>query len=71
MDKPSVPVQPTLAERVDAYMRGHCEGMTREQKEAVAAQIKEITGGTANYRAVTDEAVLLAILKKFGGDEAC
>lgn len=70
-DKPSEPAQPTLAERVDAHMRGHCEGMTKEQKEAVAAQIKEITGGTANYRAVTDEAVLLSILKKFGGDEVC
>ena len=31
----------------------------------VAAQIKQITGGTANYRAVTDEAMLRRIYEQF------
>ena len=72
-DKPK-PVEPpkaepdegaTLAEMVDLVMRRHCEGMTREEKEVVAAQLKEITGGTANYRAVTDPDVLRRIYDKF------
>lgn len=46
-------------------MQRYCAGMTREEKEVVAAQIKQITGGTANYRAVSDEAMLRRIYEQF------
>lgn len=54
-----------LAELVDQTMKAHCANMTREEKEAVAARLKQITGGTANYRAVTDEAILKKIYEAF------
>lgn len=54
-----------IAERVEQTMQRHCAGMSREEKEVVAAQIKQITGGTANYRAVTDEATLHRIYDAF------
>ena len=41
-------------------MKRHCANMTREEKEGVAAKLKQIAG-TANYRAVTDEATLRTI----------
>ena len=41
-------------------MKRHCANMTREEKEGVAAKLKQIAG-TANYRAVTDEPTLRAI----------
>lgn len=52
-------------ELVDQTMKAHCANMTREEKEAVAARPKQITGGTANYRAVTDEAILKKIYEAF------
>ena len=54
-----------LAELVDQTMKAHCANMTREEKEAVAARLKQITGGTANYRAVTDEVILKKIYEAF------
>lgn len=62
---PAVEEKP-LSARVDEVMRACCQGLSREEKERVAADLKAIAG-TANYRAVTDEAVLLKILKRFGG----
>ena len=55
-----------LPVRVDEAMRAYCQGLSREEKEEVAAILKAIAG-TANYRAVSDEATLLKILEKFGG----
>ena len=55
-----------LPVRVDEAMRAYCQGLSREEKEEVAATLKAIAG-TANYRAVSDEATLLKILEKFGG----
>lgn len=55
-----------LPVRVDEAMRAYCQGLSREEKEEVAAALKSIAG-TANYRAVSDEATLLKILEKFGG----
>lgn len=56
----------SLSVRVDEAMRAYCQGLSREEKEEVAAALKAIAG-TANYRAVSDEATLLKILEKFGG----
>lgn len=56
-----------LAERVDQLLKAYCAGLDKDGKEAVASQIKEITGGIANYRNVTDEAVLLKIYDHFNG----
>lgn len=55
----------SLPELVDQAIKTHCTHMTREEKAAVASEIKEITGGTANYRAVTDEAILRRIYEKY------
>ena len=55
----------SLAEQVDGAMRAYCRNLSREEKEAVAAELKQIAG-TANYRAVMDEAVLRKILERFG-----
>lgn len=55
----------TLAEKVDQVMRNYCANLTPEEKNQVSARLKEITGGTANYRAVTDEATLQAIYDEF------
>lgn len=65
--RPAAPVQEnlSLAEKVERTMQRCCAGMTREEKESVAAQLRQITGGTANYRAVTDESILLRIYEKF------
>ncbi len=54
-----------LPELVDQTMKRYCANMTREEKEVVSAKLKQITGGTANYRAVTDEAVLQRIYEAF------
>lgn len=62
---PSADDQLSLAEKVDQAMKRYCADMTREQKEGVAARIKQITGSTANYRAVTDEAILQRIYDTF------
>lgn len=55
----------TLAEKVDQVMRNYCANLPPEEKAQVSARLKEITGGTANYRAVTDEATLQAIYDEF------
>ena len=56
-----------LPVKVEQVMQRYCANMTREEKEVVAAKIKSITGGTANYRAVTDEAILQRIYDTFKG----
>ena len=66
-DAPAAPQKP-LAERVDEVMVAYCKDLTREEKEAVAAELKKIAG-TANYRAVTDTAALERILERFGNNE--
>ena len=55
----------TLAEKVDQVMRTYCANLSPEEKAQVSARLKEITGGTANYRAVTDETTLQAIYDEF------
>lgn len=55
----------TLAEKVEAAMVAYCENLTREEKQEVSNRLREITGGTANYRAVTDEKILQAIYDEF------
>lgn len=55
----------SLPELVEQTMQRYCAGMNREEKETVAAQIRQITGNTANYRAVTDEAILRRIYETF------
>lgn len=49
-------------------MMKHCEGMNADQKSVVAAKLKQITGGAANYRNITDEAILRKIYETFKED---
>lgn len=62
------PEASSLAELVDQTMKRLCASMTREEKEGVAARLKQLAG-TANYRAVTDEAALRAIYDAFKPNE--
>ena len=57
-----------LPELVDQTMKCYCANMTHEEKEGVAAKLKQIAG-TANYRAVTDEPTLRAIYEAFKPNE--
>ena len=59
--------EPPLAELVEQTMQRCCAGLGRDEKEVVAARIRQITGGTANYRNVTDEATLRRIYEAFCG----
>lgn len=61
----SVHEEVPLTVLVEQTMQRYCAGLSKEDKEVVAAQIKQITGGTANYRAVTDEATLRRIYDYF------
>ena len=64
----TVPTQPAelpLAEKVDQLIKRCCANMNREEKEGVAARLRQITGGTANYRSITDETILLRIYEAF------
>ena len=58
----------TLMEQVDQAIKTHCAGMDAEAKAAVAEEIKQITGGVANYKNVSDEAILKALYERFKED---
>lgn len=55
-----------LAAAVDAAIRSFCEGMDKQAKQAVAEEIRSITGGISNYLSVTDPDVLKRLLDRFG-----
>lgn len=66
--KQEPPVELSLMERVDQTIKAHCAGMDAAAKGAVAEEIKQITGGIANYKTVTDDSVLRALYERFKGD---
>lgn len=55
-------------EMVDAVVKARCAGITSEEKKQVVAELKEITGGTANYLSITNPDVLKAIYEHFKGE---
>lgn len=55
----------TLAEKVETVMKACCADITQEEREKIAQRIRAITGGTANYRAITDKRILQAIYDEF------
>ena len=57
-------------EMVDAAVKARCAGITSEEKKQVVAELKEITGGTANYLSITNPDVLKAIYEHFKGENA-
>ena len=57
-------------EMVDAVVKARCAGITPEEKKQVVAELKEITGGTANYLSITNPDVLKAIYDHFKGENA-
>lgn len=57
-------------EMVDAVVKARCAGITSEEKKQVVAELKEITGGTANYLSITNPDVLKAIYEHFKGENA-
>lgn len=62
-------VTPTVeitVQDVDRVIKAYCAGMTAEEKKnVIAPAIRAITGGTANYMAVTDPAILKQIYDKY------
>lgn len=50
---------------VDEVVKARCAGITPEEKKKVIAELKEITGGTANYMSITNPDVLKAIYEHF------
>ena len=62
---PAQPAEIPLAEKVDQLIKRYCANMNREEKEGVAARLRQITGGTANYRSITDETILQRIYEAF------
>ena len=65
---PSIPSNEEFSitmEMVDEAIKTRCAGVTPEEKKTIAQEIKSITGGTANYRAVTDKKILNALYEKY------
>lgn len=58
-----------LAGAVDRAIRRYCEGMDKDAKQAVAEEIRAITGGISNYLTVTDPAVQQKLLDRFGKEK--
>ena len=54
-----------LSEKVDHLMMRVCQDMNPDEKRRIAEEIKQITGGIANYRSISDEAVLQQIYDRF------
>ena len=52
-------------EMVDEVIQNHTANMTPEEKKQVAKEIKQITGGTANYRGITDPEILAALYHQY------
>lgn len=50
---------------VDQVIRACCEGKSKEEKQQIVAQIKEMTGGTADYRKVSDPTILENLYNTF------
>lgn len=55
---------------VDEAIQEYCSNLSPEEKKLVAKDIKQITGGTANYRNVTDPSILSALYKKYKKEES-
>lgn len=66
---PSEPVQGQAVtnELVDSIIKAYTAGMSQDEKRAVAAEIKAITGGKVNCMAVDDPEVLDKLYKHFKG----
>ena len=52
-------------EMVDTVVKARCAGQPPEVKKQVASELKEITGGIANYMSITNQDVLRAIYDHF------
>lgn len=80
IEKPAVPIpapvkaeapaeetatQQITVEMVDTVVKARCAGQPPEVKKQVASELKEITGGIANYMSITNPDVLRAIYDHF------
>lgn len=69
--EPAEPAEPTpdpdavTLEMVDQVVKARCSGITPEEKKQVVAELKQITGGIANYMSITNPDVLKAIYEHF------
>ena len=62
-DKPDE--ETVTVEMVDKVVKARCSGITPEEKKQVVAELKQITGGVANYMSITNPDVLKAIYEHF------
>lgn len=63
--EPPVESDGVTVEMVDALIKSRCAGVTPEEKKQIVAELKEITGGVANYMNITNPDVLKAIYDHF------
>lgn len=80
-EEPSVKIEPAepadvtenngavTLDMVDRVVKARCAGITAEEKKQVVAELKQITGGVANYMGITNPDVLKAIYEHFKTDE--
>ena len=59
------PSSSVTVDMVDQVIRACCEGKSKEEKQQIVAQIKEMTGGTADYRKVSDPTILENLYNTF------
>lgn len=65
-----IPVDPAQSSKitmdmVDEAIKKKCIGITLDEKKQIAQEIKSITGGTANYRSITDPVTLKKLYDKY------
>lgn len=56
-------------EMVDRVVKARCAGIDAEEKKQVVRELKEITGGVANYMGITNPDILKAIYDHFNVDK--
>ena len=64
VDEPAFVSEVTM-DMVDEAIKRKCIGITPDEKKQIAQEIKSITGGTANYRSVTDLEILQKLYDKY------
>lgn len=63
------PDSAVTVEMVDRVVKASCARISADEKKQVVAELKQITGGTANYMAITDPGVLKAIYDHFNPEK--
>ena len=55
----------TTMDMLDTVIKRRCTGLSADEKKQVAEEIRQITGGTSNYKSVTDPDMLKTLYEHF------